>query len=62
MPHSAVRLRKPSAQLAKILLLLEKRYGPPKAPYPTDPYEMLLHRNCGYPQSDERCATKAFAR
>lgn len=29
--------------------------GKPKPPLPTDPYEMLLHRNCGYPQSDERC-------
>ncbi|MGH9731643.1 MAG: endonuclease III domain-containing protein [Candidatus Acidiferrales bacterium] len=43
------------SRLAKILDRLEKHYGPPKRPYPTDPYEMLLHRNGGYPQSDERC-------
>ncbi|HYK37591.1 hypothetical protein [Alloacidobacterium sp.] len=55
MPRSAVKPSKPSAQLTKILSLLEKRYGRLRAPYPTDPYEMLLHRNCGYPQSDERC-------
>lgn len=42
-------------RLAAILDSLEKFYGPPKPPRPTDPYEMLLHRNCGYPQSDERC-------
>lgn len=41
--------------LAAILDGLEKFYGLPKPPRSTDPYEMLLHRNCGYPQSDERC-------
>lgn len=46
--------RKP-VRLASILDRLEKFYGRPKPPHPTDPYEMLLHRNCGYPQSDERC-------
>jgi endonuclease III len=44
-----------SAGLAAIFNRLEKFYGKPKPPHPTDPYEMLLHRNCGYPQSDERC-------
>ena len=43
------------ASLAAIFNRLEKFYGKPKPPHPTDPYEMLLHRNCGYPQSDERC-------
>lgn len=47
--------RRPSARVVQILDCLEKHYGPPKRPYPTDPYEMLLHRNAGYPQSDERC-------
>ena len=42
-------------RLAAILDGLEKFYGLPKRPRPADPYEMLLHRNCGYPQSDERC-------
>lgn len=42
-------------RLAKLLDRLEKCYGKPKPPYPVDPYEMLLHRNCGYPQSDDRC-------
>lgn len=51
MPKTA----KPLASLSAIFDRLEKFYGKPKPPTPTDPYEMLLHRNCGYPQSDERC-------
>lgn len=43
------------ARVSDILDRLEQFYGKPKRPSPTDPYEMLLHRNCGYPQSDERC-------
>ncbi|HXN65395.1 MAG TPA: hypothetical protein VN862_08685 [Candidatus Acidoferrales bacterium] len=42
-------------RLAKLLDRLEKRYGKQKPPYPVDPYEMILHRNSGYPQSDDRC-------
>ena len=44
-----------SASLVAIFSRLEKFHGKPKPPQPTDPYEMLLHRYCGYPQSDERC-------
>jgi endonuclease III len=50
-----------SGNLATIFDRLAKFYrlpslkGKPKPPPPTNPYEMLLHRNCGYPQSDERC-------
>lgn len=44
-----------SKRVVQILDRLEKHYGPPKRPYPSDPYEMILHRNAGYPQSDERC-------
>jgi endonuclease-3 len=42
-------------RLAKLLDRLENFYGKPKRSYPVDPYEMVLHRNCGYPQSDDRC-------
>jgi endonuclease-3 len=42
-------------RLAKLLDRLEKFHGKPKRPRPEDPYEMVLHRNCGYPQSDDRC-------
>jgi endonuclease III len=45
----------PRASTVGIFNRLEKFYGKPKPAHPTDPYEMLLHRNCGYPQSDERC-------
>lgn len=44
-----------TSRLAKILDRLEKYYGPQKPSGPVTPYEMVLHRNCGYPQSDERC-------
>ncbi|HEV2491020.1 MAG TPA: hypothetical protein VGT03_14535 [Candidatus Acidoferrales bacterium] len=48
------------SQLVRILDQLEKFYGPQKPSVPTTPYEMVLHRNCGYPQSDARC-DKGFA-
>jgi endonuclease III len=47
------------SRLAKILDLLEKRYGKPRPPHPTDPYEMLLYTLCGYPASEAAC-DKAF--
>jgi endonuclease-3 len=47
-------------RLAKLLDYLEAFYGKPKPPSPTEPYEMVLHRNCGYPQSDANC-DKGFA-
>jgi endonuclease-3 len=51
--------RSPS-KLAKLLDRLEKFYGKPEPPRPTDPYEMILYTNCGYPASDASCA-KGFA-
>jgi endonuclease III len=42
-------------RLAQILDRLEKFHGKPKHAQPADPYEMILYRNCGYPQSDDRC-------
>lgn len=53
-------MSQPATKLAKLLDRLEKFYGKPKPPSPTDPYEMVLHRICGYPQSDALCA-KGFA-
>jgi endonuclease III len=52
-PHKKTRL-------LRILDRLEKYYGRPKPPYPTDAYEMVLHRIAGYPQSDANC-DKGFA-
>jgi endonuclease-3 len=45
---------------ARVLDRLEKFYGKPKPPKLTDAYEMVLHRNAGYPQSDVNC-DKGFA-
>jgi endonuclease III len=50
----------PKTRMARLLDRLEKFYGKPKAPRPVDAYEMVLHRNCGYPQSDVNC-DKGFA-
>ena len=48
-----------ASKLALLLNRLEKFYGKPRPPYPTDPYEMILYVNCAYPATDESCA-KAF--
>jgi endonuclease III len=46
-------------KLTKLLDRLEKHYGKPAMSGaklgPTDPYEMVIHRNAGYPQSDVNC-------
>src|SRR5579862_4734078 len=44
------------SRLLKILDRLEKYHGKPKAAWPTDPYELVVLRNSGYPQSDSNCA------
>jgi endonuclease III len=49
------------ATLAQILEILEKAYGPQLLAGPTDPYEMIVFLNCGYPASDGACA-KGFDR
>jgi endonuclease-3 len=53
-------MAKAKSRLARVLERLEKFYGKPKAPRIIDAYEMVLHRNCGYPQSDANC-DKGFA-
>jgi endonuclease III len=40
----------------EILDSLEKMYGPQHPAGPTDPYEMILYVNCGYPASDATCS------
>ena len=52
-------MAKTATRLEKILTRLEKLYRKQKPVGPTDAYEMVLYRNAGYPQSDERC-TKGF--
>jgi endonuclease III len=34
---------------------LEKKYGPQRPVGPTDPLEMIVYLNCGYPASDAAC-------
>lgn len=46
---------KPKSRLVKIVDRLEKYYGKPTPPSPRDPYEMILYRIAGYPQSDANC-------
>jgi endonuclease III len=41
--------------LGQVLDALEHLYGPQKAAGPTDPYEMILFLNCGYPAADASC-------
>ena len=48
-----------TSKLALLLDRLEKFYGKPKPPHPTDPYEMILYVNCAYPATDAACE-KAF--
>jgi endonuclease-3 len=51
---------KAKSKLARILDQLEKAYGKQKSAEPADPYELVLYRNAGYPQSDSNCG-KGFA-
>jgi endonuclease III len=46
----------PHPDLLQVLDALENLYGPQKAAGPTDPYEMILFLNCGYPATDASCA------
>lgn len=50
---------KSRTKLATILERLEKHYGKQEAVGPSDPYEMILFANCGYPATDVSC-TKGY--
>src|SRR5260370_16842805 len=41
--------------LNEVLDLLEQVYGPQQPVGPTDPFEMIVYLNCGYPASDASC-------
>ena len=47
--------RIPLPDINQILEALEKTYGPQRLAGPTDPYEMIVYLNCGYPASDASC-------
>lgn len=44
------------SKLAQILDILEQTYGPQKLAGPSDPYQMIVFLNCGYPASDAACS------
>jgi endonuclease III len=46
--------------VAQALDRLEKHYGKLRPVGPSDPYEMILYANCGYPANDITCS-KGFA-
>ena len=48
-----------NTDLPQILNLLEGLYGPQAASGPSDPYQMIVYLNCGYPATDASC-TKGF--
>jgi endonuclease III len=55
-PHLADDWRNALSNVDEILDALEKMYGPQHGAGPTDPYEMILYLNCGYPASDAACS------
>jgi endonuclease-3 len=48
-------MQKSMPKLVSILDGLEKHYGMQPAVGPSDPYEMILFVNCGYPAADASC-------
>ncbi|MGB7284381.1 MAG: hypothetical protein WBE13_19100 [Candidatus Acidiferrum sp.] len=52
-------MQKSTGVLVRILGKLEKHYGVQAAVGPSDPYEMILFVNCGYPATDVSC-TKGY--
>jgi endonuclease III len=52
-------MQKSKRGLSRVLDALEKHYGKQTAVGPSDPYEMILFVNCGYPATDASC-TKGY--
>ena len=46
----------PKPNLDAVLNRLEQFYGSQKVAGPTDPYEMVVYANCGYPATDASCS------
>jgi endonuclease III len=44
------------SNLDNLLKSLEQVYGPQQAAGPSDPYEMVVYLNCGYPATDASCS------
>jgi endonuclease III len=52
-------MKKAKPTLAEVLDRLQEYYGMQELVGPTDPYEMILFANCGYPATDASC-TKGY--
>jgi endonuclease-3 len=52
-------MKKSRPVLVQVLDRLEKQYGTQEAAGPSEPYEMILFVNCGYPATDASC-TKGY--
>ena len=52
-------MKKAATGLARLLDRLEEEYGKQALVGPSDPYEMILFVNCGYPATDGAC-TRGF--
>jgi endonuclease-3 len=52
-------MQKSKRELGRVLEALEEYYGKQVAVGPSDPYEMILFVNCGYPATDASC-TKGY--
>lgn len=52
-------MQKSTRGLGRVLEALEEHYGKQVAVGPSDPYEMILFVNCGYPATDAAC-TKGY--
>jgi endonuclease-3 len=48
-------MQKSKRGLGRVLDALEKHYGEQRAVGPSEPYEMILFVNCGYPATDGSC-------
>jgi endonuclease III len=46
----------PNQKLEEVERRLAELYGPLNAAGPSDPYEMIVYLNCGYPATDAKCA------
>ncbi|HEY2545147.1 MAG TPA: hypothetical protein VGI46_03685, partial [Candidatus Acidoferrum sp.] len=49
-------MKKSESPLGRVLDNLERHYGERVAVGPSDPYEMIVFVNCGYPATDASCA------
>jgi endonuclease-3 len=59
MRAAEAKMQKSKRGLGRVLDALEKHYGLQTAVGPSEPYQMILFVNCGYPATDASC-TKGY--